>query len=148
MNGILYHIRGMALMLSGRIDEAVAVFQDGITRNPRPGENAYFRSALAVAKLRRKDFRGALMALKEVSGSEIELPANVLRFHAYGALGKRSGAEIVYRKIRIQRRSIPSQQSSVAETCNELYNRYLRQRSPTKSDEWLIQQESRLLLAA
>jgi pentatricopeptide repeat protein len=77
-----YHIYGMLLLRAGRLDEAVRVFEHGFVRT-HARQRDYFASALAIARIRRRDYRQAAQILQQVTSPEAQTPANALRVHVY-----------------------------------------------------------------
>ncbi|HEY3571599.1 MAG TPA: tetratricopeptide repeat protein, partial [Thermoanaerobaculia bacterium] len=139
-----YHIRGMVLLRMGKFDEAVAIFERGVAECPRPAQRAYFATALTIALLKRKSYPEAKDTLEKVRSSELEAQLNVLRFHAYGALGNTVRAVEASESLR------PSESHSprIREIGAELRRRYIEKRPPLQSDDWLVEREIDLLLAA
>ena len=54
---VALHIRGMILLKQGLLNEAVRIFERGIRENPQRIHQKYFRSALAVVRLRLQEFQ-------------------------------------------------------------------------------------------
>lgn len=130
-----YHIRGMILLRKGRIDEAVRIFEHGAVSDPIPSSREYFRNALAVACLRRRDLARAESALEGVSTPLLQPQANVLRLHVFGARGKEAPAVAAYEKLSDKPWYIPD------ELVAELRRRYLLKEEPRHDDEWVYRQE-------
>jgi len=135
-----YHIRGMILLRMDRWDEAVQVFEHGAKDAPRPASREYFRTALAIALLRRRDFNNASRILDEITEPLLQPQANVLRIHSFGALGEVERANAAYQKIEVKPWSVSD------ELISELHRRYILKEPPRHDDEWLFDQETRSFL--
>ena len=81
-----YHIRGMIMLKKGDLNEAVRIFERGAKDNPIPSSREYFRGALAVARLRRREFDKASELLNEVTLPVLQPVVNLLRVHAFGEM--------------------------------------------------------------
>ena len=140
---VAIHIRGMIAMRQGHLDVAITTFQRGIRENPWVADRTYFRSALAVARLRRKEFRQAAEVIAEES-APLCPACDVLRMHAFGALGEISEAQQASDRLTVVR--LPT----VIVLREELSERYLSQgyARARHSDDWVFDQECRLVLAA
>ena len=137
-----YHIRGMALLRSGRIDAAHEVFSAGVHGNAPAEEKDYFRSALALTNLQRGRVSAAGQSLNEVKSPTIEPFANLLRLHVFCALGERELA------IEADRRVAAVAAPGVQAVRRELRRRFLGDERPLHSDQWILEQETGLLFAA
>jgi tetratricopeptide (TPR) repeat protein len=135
-----YHIRGMILLRKSRIDEAIRIFEHGVKEDPIPSSKEYFRTALAVACLRRKDYRRAESALAGISTPLLQPQANVLRLHTFGASGKDAPAAAAYEKLGDKPWFIPDQLVA------ELHRRYVLKEEPRHDDEWVFEQEEDMFL--
>jgi tetratricopeptide (TPR) repeat protein len=135
-----YHIRGMVLLRTRRIDVAVQIFEHGVREDPIPLSKEYFRSALAVACLRLRDFARAESALEGISTPLLQPQANVLRFHTFGALGKHAAATAAYEKLSDKPWFIPD------ELVTELHRKYILKEEPRHDDDWIIEQELDMFL--
>jgi tetratricopeptide (TPR) repeat protein len=141
---IAYHIRGMILLRTGKLDSAIQIFEDGAARNPRPKDRDYFRTALALARLRQKHPAEAVEVLEETSAPEMASPADLLRLHSFGLLSRLDRAADAYDRLG----EAAERRSDVREVREELHRRYLAHLPPQHSDDWLIEQETAILLAA
>lgn len=138
-----YHIRGMIYLRTGRIEEALQIFRTGIEACPRPVQREYFRTALAVAQIQRRDFEAVEETLKEVTEPALEAPANLLRFHARGARGQfRQAAEARKGLQPVEKRP------EYREILGEIDRRFIQRTGARWSDERLVQAEIKVLLAA
>ncbi len=94
-----YHIRGMILLRMGKLDDAIRIFEHGIQSNPRPASRDYFRTAMAVAKLRQRDYSSVCDLLDTVKTPALRNQTNVLRIHAFGGQGQFDQAEVAYHAL-------------------------------------------------
>lgn len=140
---IAYHIRGMILLRQGKLGEAESSLRKGVESCPFPAQRDYFRSALAVLRLRQREYPAAVAVLQSEETPVIAPEMDLLRLHALAAGGEREKAAAVERRLR------SSQQSAdLAEVRDELSRRYLQHLPPRKTDEWIHDREIALLLAA
>ncbi|MDT5269405.1 MAG: hypothetical protein QOH49_1591 [Acidobacteriota bacterium] len=137
---ISYHVRGMILLRTGKVEEAIRIFEHGVSENPSPSSREYFRNALAVAYLWRGDLAGAGKALEGVNAPLLQPQANVLRLHAYGALGDEARATKAYEGLREKPWFIPD------ELVSELHRKYVLKEEPRYDDNWVFEQESDIFL--
>ncbi|MDT5159319.1 MAG: hypothetical protein QOH51_3676 [Acidobacteriota bacterium] len=138
-----YHIRGMILLRMGKVDEALRIFEHGVREDPIPSSKEYFRSALAVARLRRGDFVRAGSVLDEVTAPLLQPQANVLRLHSFGATGDTKRAAAAYQKLRDRPWSVSD------ELVEELNRKYILKEEPRYDDDWIFDKEvGSLLLVA
>ena len=137
-----YHIRGVALLRLGQIEDAIKLFEEGIKYNPRPAHKDYFRTALALARIKKLDYSDARNLIADIDARSLEVSANVIRLHVYGRLGDIELADAAYK-------AIPANSPIVCqELLGELQSRYLRKEAPKYSDEWIIESEIECLLMA
>jgi tetratricopeptide (TPR) repeat protein len=140
---VAYHIRGMILLRRGDVRLAVGILEEGLRSAWPSAQKSYFQTALAVAKLREKAFLEASRCLADTSEPAIQVQADLLRVHAYGALRDRKRAMEIYN--RLPRAIAPSVQALKL----ELGRRYLEAAVSRQSDEWIIEREiDAFLLAA
>lgn len=137
-----YHIRGMVLMLTRHFDAAIQIFEDGVVHDPRPASQDYFRTTLAVAHIRQKEYAKASKVLSEVHSPGLVVPANALRFHTLGALGHRDEATALYSSLRDVTTPI------MVDLREELHRRYITNEEPMHSDDWIFNTEIRCLMLA
>jgi tetratricopeptide (TPR) repeat protein len=135
-----YHIRGMILLRMGNISEAIRIFEQGVQNNPWSLNNEYFRTALAIASLRNREFRKATEVLSEVTAPLLQPQANVLRLHSFGALDETEQATAAYQSLETKPWSISD------ELVDELHRRYILKEEPQRSDEWVFDQEDNMIL--
>jgi tetratricopeptide (TPR) repeat protein len=130
-----YHIRGMIFLRTGKIEEAFRVFQRGVSENPWPASREYFRTALAVACLRRRDFREAGRILDEVTAPLLQPQANVLRLHSFGASGDTARALTAYQNLANKPWYISD------ELVEDLHRQHILKEQPRHDDTWISDQE-------
>jgi len=140
-NWIGYHIRGMILLRMGNQSESIRIFSEGVLEDPFYSSKEFFRSALALAWLRGKEFSKASQLLDEVTSPLLQPVANVLRIHAFGAQGQKSRAFGAYNALK--RTFLRSH-----ELTQELHSQFILENEPRHNDEWLIDRESRIVLLA
>ncbi|MEO8384618.1 MAG: tetratricopeptide repeat protein, partial [Betaproteobacteria bacterium] len=134
---IAYHVRGMIFLRSGQIEEAVAHFSSGLQRVPYLREKRYFERALAVAFLSKREF---LSVPSLVLDSE-EPVANVLRLHAFAAMGERVHALNAMKIINAN--AYPN----VISLSAEIAKRYgLSMEQPEHDENWIFQREIEVVL--
>ncbi|MGI8656178.1 MAG: tetratricopeptide repeat protein [Pyrinomonadaceae bacterium] len=135
-----YHIRGMILLRTGETDEAVRIFEHGVQNNPFLLNIEYFRTALTIALLRQREFIPASKMLDEVTSPLLQPQANVLRLHAFGALGDIDRAIAAYQSLA------SSPPLFAGELIEELNRQYISDEAPCRDEEWISNQEIDLLL--
>ena len=137
-----YHIRGMIFLRMGDVDPAIRIFEEGVRSNPRPESRDYFRTALALARLYKREYESACNALDQVTSPVLSIAADTLRIHAFGQLGDVGKAEQAYRRLPEKGRLFCDLVKA------ELYRRYISGEGAQQSDEWLIQTEIDCMLMA
>jgi hypothetical protein len=110
---------------------------------PLLAQRDYFRTALALAQMQKKDYERAGKTLQSVPAPRLEAPTNILRFHTAGELGRIGQAKEAWVKLRSVA-SLPGYREVGA----ELHRRYIAGTGAEHSDDWLIESEMKLLLAA
>jgi tetratricopeptide (TPR) repeat protein len=136
-----YHIRGMVLLRQGNVDEAIQIFNRGVSSCPMALQRDYFHTALAVAHLRRREYAVASEILAQVKLSQVQA-TNLISIHAFGTIGQTQAASEASRRL-IDPVPIP-----IAELVEELRRRYVRGEPPKHSDDWVFEQEADALLIA
>ncbi|NVL91378.1 MAG: tetratricopeptide repeat protein, partial [Desulfobacterales bacterium] len=137
-----YHIRGMILLRKGELDLATQIFEEGVRDNPRPADRDYFRTALAVAHLHEREYKPASNVLDEITNPMLQIPANILRIHAFGRRGNCERTAEIYK-------ALPSKPGPVlAELQSELHCQYVACETPHHSEDWLIDKEIHYILLA
>ena len=79
---IAYHVRGMILLKSNKLDAAVVHFETGLNSIPFARQRKYFQNALAIARLRRGEYAKATETLISAE----EPMAEILKIHAAGVV--------------------------------------------------------------
>lgn len=137
-----YHILGMIRLRTGQMVEAIRIFDDGVRNNPWPSSREYFSRALALAWLRGRDFQKASNALEHVKSPLLQPVANVLRIHAFGAQGKIEPASIAYESLSAN----PDLRST--DLTQELHSQFILKKPARKTEEWILDKETEILLLA
>jgi tetratricopeptide (TPR) repeat protein len=139
---IAYHIRGMAMLRAGHIDEAAAIFLRGSEENPFAEDRDFFRSGLALAKLHEGAYEAVLSILSDVRDIGTSRVAGFLRGHSAGALGNIPAA------ITFLSATGPARNSRERELKAELERRFIASEPPEHDEEWLRQREVDCVLLA
>lgn len=127
-----YHIRGMVLLRSGNLSAAEQIFEHGAQHDPFAASRDYYRTALAVVRLRRRQYRSVLELLSQVTLPLLQVPANLLRIHALGFEGDMVSAAATYALL-------PDQGLPVyLGIRDELRRRFLDREPPQHDEAWLI----------
>ncbi len=126
-----YHIRGMIQFSLGNLENAESIFNEGIRDYPKPRGKEFFHTALALVKIKQKEYESAAQLLDKVSSPDLQATSNMLRVHAFGALGHRERARQAFMKITQQHSGI------CLEFKEELRRRYLDEEEPVHNEEWL-----------
>jgi tetratricopeptide (TPR) repeat protein len=138
VNWVGLHILGMIRLRTGRAAEALELFDRGIRDGPFE-DRGWFRSGLAYARLLNKDLSQAAEILED----ETSVVSQVLKIHVFGALDQKEKARQAYDVVRSNR------SPRVIELTAELAARArLEKRTPVRSDQWVLDREFELLLAA
>ena len=139
---IEFHIRGMILLRTSKMSEAIRIFNHGLQNNPWQSDREYFRSALALAWLRGRDFKRAIQTLEEVKLPELQPPANVLRLHAFGAQGDLQRAAAAYDSLATKPQFLSN------ELTQELHHQFILREAARQDEEWIFDREVKILLLA
>jgi tetratricopeptide (TPR) repeat protein len=139
---ITQHIRGMLLLTLGDLEQADAIFVDGTRNCPWPDQRAYFRSGVALVRLRRREFASVVEALQDITSPALDVPVNLIRLHAFGEEHERHRAIEAYQAVQADRRPL------VYEVSEELRRRYITDDPPEHDEEWLFTHEVRAFLVA
>ena len=138
-----FHIRGMILMRMKGIEEAVQIFQRGVTEVPFPLSVAYFQTALAVALILLRKYEDAGSVLSNINAPNLQPQIDVLRLHVSGETERFEEANSAFQHLTPKPWSIPG------ELLDELHRRYILKAPPRQSDDWVFDQEvGSLLLVA
>jgi len=140
---VSYHVRGMILLRKGNMDEAIAIFEDGQKNNPFVLDRDYFRTALVVARLHKRQYAAAAEVLAQIKLPRFQAQADLLRVHAFGVQSRFDEASAAFSRLP------PPSSSVVRELVEELHRRFVAQGPPEHDDDWLLQHEiDSCLLAA
>ncbi len=137
-----YHIRGMILLRTGKVSEAIRIFNEGVQNDPLPSSRVYFRTALAVAWLRGREFEKASQALEEIDSPLLQPVANVLRLHAFGARGDLQRATAAYNNLSTKPQFLSN------ELTQELHHQFILREAPRHDEEWIFDREVKIILLA
>lgn len=97
-----FHVLAMSYLKNGEIDEAIRRLTYGFKNNPWPIEKSYFANALAVAKIRQKQFAEVLDVLPtNVVGLDVFQRQTRLALvgHSQAALGRKEEAAQTLAKL-------------------------------------------------
>ena len=132
------HILGMIHLRTGRAAEAAGLFERGLRDGPFESRR-FFRSGLAYSRLLEHDLNQAARILE----NEAWVVSKVLQIHIYGELDQTERARLAYDVVRSNRNP------RVIELTAELVARArLEMRAPARSNQWVLDREFELLLAA
>lgn len=137
-----YHVRGMVFLRTGRLAEALRVFEEGIIGCPWPSQKEFFKAALGMAWLRQHEFSKANEALQGVTSPILQPEADILLIHSYGEAGQTELAGAVYERLRKDPQFISEKLTE------ELHRRYVLREGAGQDDEWVFDREVNLLLFA
>jgi tetratricopeptide (TPR) repeat protein len=137
-----YHIRGMILLRTGKVGEAIRIFNEDVQNDPLPSSRAYSRTALAVASLRGGEFKKASQILEEVTSPLMQPLANVFRLHAFGAQGERQRAIAAYDSLATS----PNLRSN--ELTQELHRQFILGEEAHHDEDWFLDREVKIILLA
>ena len=138
---IAAHVRGMAYLRAGDLETAQRLFQRGVAASLPMRQNAYFRSALALCHLRRRDPGKAVETLADVNDAKLQTAVNIIRVHAFGADGRIADCRNLLGEIGEPRKPL------ARELVAECRHRFV-EHAPKKNEDWLFDGEFELLLAA
>jgi tetratricopeptide (TPR) repeat protein len=133
-----FHLRGTVLLKMGCLDDAVDVFERGLRDAPSIIQKQYFRTSLAVTKVKLRDFAEAKRVLAEVTMPQLQTQVAVLQLHSAGELEEYEYADAAFQSLM----SNPGVISD--ELVAELHRRYILKEEPSHDDEWVNQQEIEL----
>ncbi len=138
---IAHHIRGMVLLRIGQTKEASQLFEEAVRRVPYYEQRRYFRSALAIVRLRRRDYKDALTEAQQASSRAI---SNVLVLHSLLGLDRRP--EAVHIHTQLSNQSLPP---VIGQLKDELAGRLgLTSAGSRHDDQWLFEHECDAVLLA
>ncbi|MCH7814516.1 MAG: hypothetical protein IID40_10920 [Planctomycetes bacterium] len=111
--------------------------------NPRPADRDYFRTALALARMRQSQYEAATQVLAEVDTPTLRVRTSYLRLHVAGELHRYDEAREAYGNLTREASSV------VQELQDELRRRYIDRKGPEHSDDWCFDRHiAAFLLAA
>jgi len=133
---VAYHVKGMALLKSGNVDEAIRLFENGVNSVPFLDQMPYFTTALTLAKMKGHLYKDALNIVPDNLGSV----NNVIRLHIYTKLNR----------IDLTREAYASLQDDCYENIIPLRDELgaqlgLNDDIPQKDSNWIFEQECNAL---
>jgi len=134
---VAYHIRGMILLKTERVEKAVEHFERGLATIPFARERRYYENALAVAEMHQERFRDAENRL----GRDQEPLTDVIRLHVLGALDYRDQAREAYGRLAA---NCPRSLQALRDELAAHYS--LRPVPPRFDSKWVFEQECRCIL--
>ncbi|HKP12064.1 MAG TPA: hypothetical protein VJZ91_08145, partial [Blastocatellia bacterium] len=137
-----FHIRGMILLRMGRVSEALDIFEQGVISNPWVADREVFRTALSVAWMRQQEYSKAAEVLNEVASPTLQPQIDLLRIRSYGEIQQFDNARMAYE--RVSTNPLPG----ATDLTEELNCRYVARTGAQHDDDWVLDQEINLLLAA
>src|SRR5215204_2750925 len=140
----------MIMLKKGNLAEAIKIFEKGANEDPIPSSREYSRSALAIARLRKREFNQAYELLEKVTTPVLQPAVNLLRVHAFGELGmfpQAAAAFHNYENAPLIKIFAGYKRQNTLELAAEVDSRYVTARIHNRSDDWLIDREQELLLA-
>lgn len=132
---VVQHVRGMIFLRTGKATEAVILFEGGVRNCVFDKQRAYFRSALAVARLRQREYAAAAELLSHIELSYFSDVARLLQVHAFGELKQFDRAAEVARSVSA---TLPALLEKIR---NEVNGRYVARTGAQNTDEELIRTE-------
>jgi tetratricopeptide (TPR) repeat protein len=138
---VAFHIRGMAMLRAGRIDEASTIFLRGSLENPFVADRDVFKRGLGLTRICERAYDAALNILSSVREIRPDPVLGLLRGHSAGALGDLGGA------ARFLSATGPRNDRE-RDVKAELERRFVRSEPPLHDDEWLRQCEVDCVLLA
>jgi hypothetical protein len=136
-----FHMRGMIYLRQRRWTEAQRIFRLGCEAVLPVNKDGYFRTGLALCQMRLGNIAEALKNLNVINSRKLRRARSAFRAHAYGAEGA-----IVQCKVELtQARTFPL--FVVHRVADEVEARFINF-SPKHDDDWLLDAEVDLLLAA
>jgi tetratricopeptide (TPR) repeat protein len=137
------HIRGMILLRTAKLNEAIKIFERGLRDCAFSTQQTYFRHALGVAFVRKREYAAAAEVLAQLS---LEQPSNinrVLQVHVLGELKQFDQAVAVSKAIS------PTLPEFLENLRREVDARYVQRTGASWTDDRLIAEEIKgCLLAA
>ncbi|MEK6303475.1 MAG: tetratricopeptide repeat protein [Acidobacteriota bacterium] len=135
-----YHIRGMTLLRMGDVEAASQVFESGKEFCPWGSQKAFFITALALTRIRNREFGAASEMLDQVTVPAFKPHAQLLRIHALGELNEFDRASTVYTDLKANPRPFSD------ELPDEFYSRYIAREGNRHDDAWVYTREVDIFL--
>jgi tetratricopeptide (TPR) repeat protein len=137
-----FHIRGMVHFRTNNFAEAIRIFEQGVADCPFGASRDYFRTALAVVRLRMRQFPDARQALDDMQSPVLKERANILQVHAFCGLNQFDEARALFEQI-------PAEQAPATQALRQALGRTVALRNPQLLDnDRLIELEIQYLLLA
>jgi tetratricopeptide (TPR) repeat protein len=99
-----YRIQGLILLKSGKVNQAIEMFENGYKNSPWTRIRSYFATTLGLAKLKSRAFRESLNVLRE-GLNELEHGQKQTRLlllaHSSAELGQRNDARRALGQIKL-----------------------------------------------
>ncbi|MGI9068195.1 MAG: tetratricopeptide repeat protein [Pyrinomonadaceae bacterium] len=130
-----FHIRGMIMLRSEKLKDAIRIFEKGVAEDPTPVGRQYFQTTLAIALMRQEQYGKAERILRHVEAPELKPQVNVLLMHCFGEDDQSTKANEAFERISAKPWSISN------ELIEELHRRYVLKQPPQRSDDWVFDQE-------
>jgi tetratricopeptide (TPR) repeat protein len=127
---VAYHVRGMLLMKRRNYAAAERLFRHGLEKCPWHAERPFFKNALTACLI----FQERLRPAEQLTGSDSNPIAQVLKIHIFGELGELRMASKSYQRVKDY---CPPLLVAVR---NELAGRYVLGLGARKSDQWVLDQ--------
>jgi len=97
---VAYHIRGMIALKERNFDAAIGIFRHGLANNPWGLEKAYYRTALSVALIRRRELTEAVDLLSTSVTPALQPVVRIIQMHAFAEMANRREAFRCYYELR------------------------------------------------
>jgi tetratricopeptide (TPR) repeat protein len=127
-----FHMRGMILLRRGDADSAIELLRVGVERNTSPSQQDYFRSALAVALIVKRQFQSAGEMITAIVQPTLAVEASLLNLHVFGEMS------IGNRAIEAYERLPQLGPPPFEDLRDELYRRYILRRPAEHDDQWVF----------
>ena len=136
-----FHMRGMIYLRQRRWTEAQRVFRLGCEAGLPLRQDAFFRTGMALCQMRLGNLGEALENLEAITSRKLNRACSAIRAHALGA----SGAVTECQAEIARARSFPL--LAIHRVADEVEARFIYH-TPEHDDDWLLDAEVDLLLAA
>lgn len=142
---VRHHIYAMALLKSGKTEEAEQQLNFGLANNPFIKARGYYKTALAISKLKSKKYSEAISELSESNSLSSKTPEeraldNIIYLHAYAGINDIENARKKYKSLKsyCPQIIVPLRDELAAQIG-------LNDNDVKKSREWTINQECNIL---